>query len=352
MKIRLGLLDSNQQYTSRLMAYFNAHYSEKTDIYLFTAEESFKDFSESHKIDVLIANPDTVSADFKAPHNIRLMYFSDSKDVDTVRNVRTVFRYQKADLIFKEIVSVYSAPDTDKKYESSEEPGKIIAFFGTAGGVGTTTAAVGCAMTIASEGKSVLFLPFEQNGDLKSFLDGEGNAALSDVLYAVRSRQTDPGLKLNSMVCKDASGVSYFEPFDMIQDSRELSIKDVKDMISAMTSTEKYEYIVIDLGSYYGDIQKRILSDAAVCLLVGNGSPVSNAKTARLIRAMALNDAASREQILTHTSIFYNMYGTDSVNAECEPKIKAFTKVGRYESRSSKQILKMITASGIFIPLL
>ena len=334
------------------MAFFNAHYSEKIDIYLFTTAESFKDFSGSHKIDVLIADPDMVSADFKVPRNVRFVYFSDSKDIDTIRNIRTVCRYQKADLIYKEIVSIYSELDKDKTYKSSEESGKIIAFFGAAGGVGTTTAAVGCARTIASNGKSVLFISLEQNGDLQNFLNGDGTATLSDVLYAVKSRRANLGLKLNSMVRKDASGVSYFEPFEVMLDSLELGAKDVKDMISAMTSIDKYEYIVIDLGSHYDSIRNRIMSDAAICLLVGNGSPVSNAKTVRFVRAMAMNDAASRDQILAHTSIFYNQYGPGAVDAVCEPKLTAFAKVGRYESRSAEQILKMITASEIFTPLL
>lgn len=352
MKIRLGLLDGNKQYTTRLTAYFNAHYSEKTDIYLFTTAESFKDFSVSNKIDVLIADPEMVSADFRAPRNVLFAYFSDSKDVDTIRNIRTICRYQKADLIYKEIVSIYSELNSDKTYKSSDESGKVIAFFGISGGVGTTTAAVGCARTIASSGKSVLFVSLEQNGDLRHFLSGEGTATLSDVLYAVKSRRANLGLKLNSMVRRDASGVSYFEPFEVILDSLELGVKDVKDMIQAMASTDKYEYIVIDLGSNYDSIRNRIMADAAVCLLVGNGTAVSNAKAARFVRAMALNDASSREQILTHTSIFYNQYSLDSVDAVCDPKIPIFAKVGHYESRSPKQILKMITASEVFTPLI
>ena len=352
MKIRLGLLDSNEQYTSRLMAYFNRQYSGQLDIYLFTTVSSFEEFSRSHKIDVLIAEPEIVPAEFKAPRNVVFAFFSDSQDIESIRNIRAVCRYQKADLIFKEVVNLYSELNSDTTYRSGEGPGKIITFFGTAGGVGTTTAAVACAMTIAAGGKSVLFINLEQNGDLQYFLNGEGTSTLSDVLYAVKSKRANLGLKLNSMVKKDTSGVCFFDSFAVMLDSLELGVKEVKNVISAMVSTGEYEYLVLDLGSNYDEIRGEIMSEAATCFLVGDGTPVSNIKTARFVKAMELKDASSHDRLLSHTNILYNKFGAKSVEAVCDPFVKTFGKITTYEARFPNQVLEMIVSRALFMNIL
>lgn len=352
MKIRLGILDKDKKYTSRIISHFNSHYSNQVDIYLFSTEEAFRDFSKTRKIDVLIASPDDVPQEFKPPRNVAFAYFSETKDVETIRNQTTICRYQRADLIFNEIVKLYSELDSGQTYKQGEGSGQLVTFSGAAGGVGTTTVAVSCAKTLAHAGKSVLFIDLEQNGDLSYFLTGEGAATMSDVLYAVKSKRANLGLKLSSMVRQDSSGVCFFDAFAVMLDALELKATDVTDLINAMTSTGAYEYVVVDLGTDFDECRRKIMMNATMTFLVSDGMSVANIKLARLAKSMELIDANKQSRTLAHTSILYNRFGSKSLEAVCDPSIGIFGKTGKFEGGTIGQVIDQIVLSKIFVKLL
>jgi len=56
MKIKLALLDSDQNYLNRIVTAFNIKYADKLEIYSFTKLESAMAALEPSRIDVLVAS--------------------------------------------------------------------------------------------------------------------------------------------------------------------------------------------------------------------------------------------------------------------------------------------------------
>ena len=365
MKIRLGLLDNNQKYVSKLLAYFNNRYADDLEVYIFSNQEAFSQFIKNKQIDVLLAAPELAAQGTAFPKSISVGYLADSADIDTIYGVEAVCRYQKADLIYKEIVNLYAELDKKYTYKSGKQDTHMLAFFGASGGVGTTTAAICCAEALAFAGKSVLYLNLEQNGVSGSYLSGEGTMTMTDVLYAVKSkyvetgdadavkaRKANLGLKFSSIVRRDESGVYFFEPFAVLLDALSLKKDDILEIVKVLTESGIYEHIVLDLGSYLDGWRKELLSDSERIFIVSSGTEISNSKLLRLINAIEIEDSQKDTRVLSKVNIFYNRFGSDSADAICAQDIPVFTRVQNYKGGSTDEIMREIASTGGFRELL
>ena len=225
---------------------------------------------------------------------------------------------------------------------------RILLFRAASGGVGTSTVAVACAVSIANTGRSVLYLNLEENGMVSHLLHGEGTATLSDVLYVVKSRHSNIALKLDSMIRKDLSGVSYFEPFGVMLDGCNLKKDDIKALLDAVRISGNYDYIVVDANPHVSDSLDYLMNVAETVFLVSDGSEVSGGKLERLIQALALVDEREDGTILRRISLIYNRFGRMSREAHCNPQPDVFAKINRYEGASAMMIRDSIVGTGVF----
>ena len=85
MRIRLGILDDNTRYTTLLASYFNRHYSEQLEIYIFDSLEFYEQNSRQRRMDVLLANPNLLQGTANIPSNVGVAYLSESTDVESIR---------------------------------------------------------------------------------------------------------------------------------------------------------------------------------------------------------------------------------------------------------------------------
>ena len=348
MRIRLGILDDNTRYTSLLATYFNRHYSEQLEIHIYNSLDSFEQNSHQKRIDVLLANPDILQGTSSIPSNVGVAYLSESTDIESIRDVRAVCKYQKAELIYKEIISIYSEIETGEVYRMGGLNSRVLLFRGVSGGVGATTTAVSCAASIAGTGRTVLYLNLEENGVVSHLLRGEGSATLSDVLYVVKSRHSNIALKLDSMVRKDFSGVCFFAPFSVMLDSCNLHKEDVKSLMDAIRISGNYDYIVIDVSPHTNDFLDYLNSLAEYIFLVSDGSEVSGIKLQKLIEAMAIEDERDDSTVLRRTSLIYNRFGSWAREVVCNPQVDVFARINRYEGASALTIRDQIAGSGLF----
>lgn len=86
MKIKLALLDSDQNYLNRIVTAFNIKYADKLEIYSFTKLESAMAALEPSRIDVLVASDTFVVESSALPKRCQLAYFVESADVDSVND--------------------------------------------------------------------------------------------------------------------------------------------------------------------------------------------------------------------------------------------------------------------------
>lgn len=352
MKIRLGILDSDIRYVKRLVSFMNINYADKMEIYAFSELDALEEYLAKKRLDIVVAAPESIPEGYSLPETTALIFFSDSTEIDTIREVRTICKYQKADLIFYEILNIYAEIDTTSTYKSKGKYSPLITFMGASGGVGTTTAAMACAYNLTTLGKNVLYLNCEENGYIDGFLSGGGNDTLSEVLYAVKSRNSNLPLKLESMLCRDETGVSFFRPFKVPLDYGDMKAEDLDQIINIINEIGTFNYIIADTES--GNSAKRdvLLNRSEVIFLVGDGTEISNAKLGRLLQCVSLADERDGTSIFTHMQILYNKFGSQSSPARTGFDETIFGQFNKYENASGKQIAQLMAQKNLFEKLL
>lgn len=248
MKIKLAILDKDKSYLNRIVTVFEVKYADKFEVYSFTdLSVAIQTLSEV-KIDVLIAN-DAFDVDVvKLPKRCGFAYFVDSPDIDMLNNQRTICKFQKADLIYKQILSIYSENAGNiTGLKISDDSCKLVAFTSPCGGTGSSTMAAACALHFAGQGKKTLYLNLEKYGSSDSFFSAEGQFDMSDIIFALKSKKANLSLKLESSVKQDNSGVYFYSQTKVALDMLELSADDILHLISELKLTGSYDYIRITI---------------------------------------------------------------------------------------------------------
>ncbi len=348
MKIRLGMLDQDLRYMRRLTDYFNVYYADKLEVSVFSSLENLTEFLKTAKIDVLFANYEIEQGQLPKSESTVLAYFADTQDTETINDVRTVCKYQKAELIYNEVLNLYAELDLNKSFSTMAGDCPIYLFMGVAGGVGTTAAAIACAANFNQCGKRVLYLNLEENGVLEPFLIGEGNTGLSDALYAVKSNRANLSLKLQTIVRKDESDICFFAPFDASLDAADMDADDVTEFIRALKATSMFDCIVVDADVLISKKRNVLMNMASQIFLVNDGRDVSNQKMQRVLQSLQIIDERDETRILVKCSIVYNKFGSLSTQQPSDLCGRVFGVMSRYEGGNSKQVLEQLVKKNLF----
>ena len=211
MKIKVALLDKDKEYLDRLTGVFNIKYADKLEVYSFTDEKNAIESVKEYRIDVLIAEEDFNIDKSEFKRNCGLAYFTGTPGIELIKDEIAICKYQRVDVIFKQILGVYSDMAANVATISGEnDKSSVVIFTSPCGGVGTSTVAAACAIAHANMGKKVFYLNLEQCGTTDVFFQAEGNATMSDVIYSLKSRKANLLLKLESCIKQSQEGVSYF----------------------------------------------------------------------------------------------------------------------------------------------
>jgi len=349
MKIKLAITDTDQRYSDRLIGYLNGYYADRFEIYSFSSCEALMVHLVQNSIDVLLAS-DQISVDSaKLPRNMAFAYFSDSPSIDTIKGVRTVCRYQKASLIFKEILSLYSElSNSVTSYKNiGDKLSEIMLFLPASGGAGSTTVAVAAAVNLSRSGKRVLYLNFEQCGSISPLFDGEGQFTLSDVIYAIKSNKSNLKLRLESMI-KNSDGVNYFDSCPVALDALELNRDDLERLLKELKETGSYDVIIIDADNFLCEKLYELIRSCRCVILICDGSVQSNAKFQKLYNALNILNDSKKLNITGKVMVLYNKFSNKTGKVLVLPDVVTLGGLPRYEATSPKQIMSEIAKSAVF----
>lgn len=108
MKIKVALLDKDKEYLDRLTGVFNTKYADKLEVYSFTDEKNAIESVKEYRIDVLIAEEDFNIDKSEFKRNCGLAYFTGTPGIELIKDEIAICKYQRVDVIFKQILGVYS----------------------------------------------------------------------------------------------------------------------------------------------------------------------------------------------------------------------------------------------------
>ena len=348
MKIRLAILERDKSYLTRIVSAFSTKYADKLEIYSFTDPEVAISTLNNAKIDVLLAS-DIFDIDIgKMPNRCALAYLVDSMGIDTIKDQYAICKFQKADLIYKQILSVYSEKASSiTGFKMSGDVGNIIAFCSASGGVGSSTMAASCAVRFASQKKKVLYLNLEKFGAADVFFSGQGQFDMSDIIFALKSKKTNLPLKLESCLKQDPSGVYFYSQTKIALDMMELTTEDAIRLISEIKLMGEYDYIILDMDFGIDKETLKIWRQAQSVVLVGDGTAESNIKTERAYTALATLEQASDAPLTNRMSFIYNKVSSKNGQSINVSGLKVLGGAPRY-SGTTQQIIEHLAAMEFF----
>lgn len=352
MKIKLAILDKDISYLNRMVSAFGTKYADKLELYSFSDEKIAMESLEVNKIDLLLTS-DLFDIDTTVlPRRCAFAYLVDSSDIETVKNQVAICKFQKADLIYKQILSLYSEKASNiSGLKLNDTDSKIIIFSSPCGGTGTSTMAAACAKQLARGGKKVLYLDLQLYGSVDSFFEGEGQFDMSDIIYALKSKKANTSLKIESCLKRDSSGVYFFSQPKVVLDMLELDVEDIHRLISEIRISSGFEYIIVDKDFGISKSDFEIYSQANHIVIVGDGSTISNTKVVNAYGAIKTLEQNIDVSFSNRINIIYNKFSNKTGQIIENIELPNSTGAPRFQHATEKDVVEQLATMSLFVAL-
>ena len=301
------------------------------------------------KIDVLLAS-ENFEVDTKAlPARCSFAYFVESMGIESFRDKPAICKFQKAELIYKQILSIYSEKATDiTGVGINDGSTRIVSFVSASGGVGTTTLAVACAQALVNQGKKVLYINLEQFGDAGLYFSGEGKYTFSDVIFALRSQKSNLTIKLESTVRQDQAGVYYYACPEIALDMLDLRVDDVKRLLTELRISGGYDFVITDSFFRMDEMSLTIWKEVDSVVLVTDGETNGIRKLERMSRAFQEREKGDEALRFDKAMLLYNKYSNKTSKKVEGLEISELGGIQKYEGALARQIAVQIANMTIF----
>lgn len=348
MKINVAILEKDQVYLNRLVSHLSSQYTDKLEIYSFTKQDLAMESLDQSKIDVFLSSDDFNIDVEDIPSRCGFAYFVESPEIETYRDQQAISKYQKLDLIYRQLLSIYSEKaGTVTGLKFTEDDCKVVCFSSPSGGVGSSTMAAACAKHFSERGKKVLYLNLERFGSADLYFDGEGQFNMSDIIFALKSQKANLPMKLESSVKEDESGVRFYSESRLALDMHELDVEDLLRLIQTIRLTQSYDFLVLDMDFYLSKSSVQLFRQFHSFIIVGDGSETSNNKIERAYDAIKALEQSEDFPVYKRTALLYNKFSSKTGDI-LEMGVRVLGGAPRYENATTQQILERLAKLEVF----
>lgn len=345
MKIRLALLESDKSYLEAVSASFETRYNDKLEVYCFTDRDTALSSLSSIRADVFLSAEYFDIEKNAIPSKCAFAYMTDSSGVETVKGEKAICKFQKADIIYKQILNLFSEKTDSLFSRSANTDGvQVIFFTSVSGGTGASSVAAAAALRYAGKGKKVFYLNLEKLAGTDAFFDGSPQFDMSDVIFALKSRKGSLALKLESCAAADPSGVCYYAPPKLALDMFELEESDVKVLINELKISGQYDVIIVDCDFSLEKNALDMFRNADSVIWVGDGSEISNIKTEMAYKALSLTEQNADYPLTNRIYLIYNRFSSKTgTTLDQRVGLKSLGGAPKKEHASSKEIINWLS---------
>ena len=290
MAIKAAVIEKDSRFLDRLTAVFAKNYADKLEIYPYTDPEVALSTLEFVTPDILIADESIRIAAEDLPAECALAYFVSSVGTDRVDGHRAICKFQRAELIYKQIAGIVS----------DRGDSKFVTFSSPAGGVGVTTAAAAFALRVASKGHSVLYLDLNAYGSPSLFFRGKGEYRFGDVLHTLIHKDANLTELLFRATRKDPRGVSFFCESEPSCVYPSLDAEAISRLLRELRILASFDYIVVDIPFELLLRQRDLWESASATVLLADATEQAQSKLTRGYHALLQEGFSSELCLLTN----------------------------------------------------
>lgn len=351
MKIKLAILESDSAYLQRVVPIFNNKFANELEIYSFTEVEPAMECLVEKKINVFLANS-SFKLNFDAiPNRCSFAYLVDNLDIDRIDNYRAICKFQKAELIYKQILNIFSEqiPNITGIQTNENDSMKTIVFSSPVGGVGTSTLAAACAISFASKGYRTLYLNCQVYGDADSYFSCDGQFDFSDVIYAVKSNKTNRAMKLQSTLKQSDTGVYFYSSVKICLDMMEMKSEDYITLQNEFKALGCFDYVIMDMDFPDNQEKFKFFENCNSIVIVSDATQTADGKIEKAIACVQILDNQSDYAIQPRMWLVNNKQITTPLPSH---DIRILGDFPMYQSVSPSQMAKQLATSSSFDNLL
>lgn len=343
MRIKVVILDQDENYKNRLISNFQIKYADKLELYSFSVNEHLTENLKASKADIILLDDELgISAKEISKEQI-VVYLSKTMDIEELEGIPAICKFQKIEMIYKQILGIYAENVSNMKLKSGNTSGRILLFISAQGGSGASSVAASYVLRSANRGRKVFYLNLELLGCTDLYFFGDGIMSFSDIIYALKSKKSNLGIKMECAFKTDRSGVDFFDTCKNAYDMAELKDEEIKDLLKGISQIREYEDIVIDLS---GGIDKRTVmlmkdcADKIVC--VNDGSRTGNSKFERLCEILGILEKRLDTEILKKVVLLYNRYSNKTSSQLSQSPVQVLGGINRHEGVSGRELIEEI----------
>lgn len=343
MKLKVAVLDQDKDFMNRLSKAFQKRYEDKISLMLFSDEESLLEGIRDIRVDLLLVDHSAIPDMEKFPAGIVKGWLCDLPEANEIDGIPAVCKYQNVENIYKSIVGIYAENSGNIVLKQHDSDVKTVLFTSSQGGAGTSSAAAAYAFYSAKNGKKVFYLNLEKFGNADHYFSSEGTLSFSDVIYTLKSKNSNLALKLESVIQTDPSGVDFFHTCKNAFDMFELKDQEIENLISVLPQVRKYDEIILD---HSGDLTDRMVMLMQNCadqiVYISDGSMTGNGKFERFCEAVRVLEQRNDWNMLGKTVLLYNRFSSKTGKQLGKTAVPVVGGINRFEGISGRELIQKI----------
>lgn len=341
-QIKLVVIDNDTYYLNNLMNYISTEYRDIISAISFSDKNLYLDYIKNQEdIDILLISKDFYYEVNKESYSNKAILLSDINNIESENE--SIYKYQSIDKICKKIITIYNKA---KKNSESIEASKIVSFFSPIGGIGTSTISIATAMKLAKANNKVLYLNLERIQSNGVFMpESKNKYNFSDLLINIKEcGENFEEFLFESIIRYDDLNLYYCNPIDSILDIEDISLDDIKDLLSNIRNIKKFNYIVLDLPSVLDSKYYYIFEESEENIVIIGQDIISSYKVDTMLRQM---------DNISNFKFVFNMYDdlkekkiSKLISANLLPIISTINL--DYEIRGEVDIRKLLNINNSF----
>lgn len=348
MKIKVAIIDADENYKNRLLSNFQIKYADKIEVYALSSIDQIESLNLTGMIDVILIDRTMEIPQEKHPGSTLVAYLGETTDIDEMNGIPVICKFQKIETLYKQILSLYAESATNINMKSKGTSAEVVLFTSAQGGSGTSSAAASYALYHALRNKNVFYLNLEQFGGADVFFTGNGSMSFSDVIYALKTKKSNLFMKLESAMKTDKSGVDFFDISKNAYDMIELKDEEIGRLIQGIMQIKDYDKIIIDHTGSFGARQKMLMRDYATKIVcVSDGSFSGNQKFVRFCDVLKVTEQKEEGKILNKMILLYSRYNSKTSRQLSESAIRVVGGIHRYEGITGRALIEQIAKTAV-----
>lgn len=261
MKRILAVFDIDASYAERFADFANQKEQTPFTVIPFTSMEKLQAYSERNPVEILLVSSSIDRETLAGVKAGQIVTLSDGEAVPEDAAYPSIYKYQSADGIVREIMTCYCENPIEKALAVLARKAEVIGVYSPVNRCLKTSFSLALGQLLARDSK-VLYLNLEEYSGLSALMNEDFKGSLSDILYFYQQKNFN-WMRLSTVVYSWGS-LDYIPPVCFPEDLDLIGGLEMTDLLTRIAVESPYEILVVDLGQF----GKKALEVLEICRTV------------------------------------------------------------------------------------